>query len=270
MGNVGAHHSFQESEGFFLAQFIGGFRMKRSFIFTFLLVFILTGSAYANTWQWWSVSLPTQSVEPTQPSWSSEPILPSQPSWSIDPIQPTQPSWSFEPTQPSQPLWPTEPTQPIEPTPPTTDPETPIEPIEPSTPENRVPYPNLSLTGEEHQLINQLNQERIKQGLKPLAVDMALVSIAKTKSHDMASNNYFSHVSPTLGTVYNMLDNAGITYSRAGENIARAGSVSRAHELFMNSSGHRANILHSGYTHIGVGIVKYGTSYHVTQVFIKK
>ena len=114
-----------------------------------------------------------------------------------------------------------------------------------------------------------MNQERTEAGLKPLQVDMDLVRVAKTKSHDMAENNYFSHVSPNLGTVYNMLDREGIYYTRAGENIARAASVNRAHELFMNSSGHRANILHSGYTHIGVGIVKHGTSYRVTQVFIK-
>jgi uncharacterized YkwD family protein len=119
-------------------------------------------------------------------------------------------------------------------------------------------------------LIDLVNQERTKAGLKPLQVDMDLVRVAKTKSHDMAENNYFSHVSPTLGTVYNMLDREGIYYTRAGENIARAASVNRAHELFMNSSGHRANILHSGYTHIGVGIVKHGTSYRVTQVFIKR
>lgn len=86
----------------------------------------------------------------------------------------------------------------------------------------------------------------------------------------MAVNNYFSHVSPTYGTVYSMLDQAGVSYSRAGENIAKTGDVSRAHTLFMNSAGHRANVLHSGYTHIGVGIVKRGTSYYVTQIFIKR
>lgn len=223
--------------------------MKRSFICSLLLILTLTAAASANAWQWWSSNPPSQSVQS---------------------VQSTQPSWSLEPIQPTQPYWPTEPIPPTQPVPSVPAPETPIEPIQPITPEDRVPFPNLSLSGEERQLINQVNQERIKHGLKPLNVDMTLVSIAKTKSHDMASNNYFSHVSPTLGTVYNMLDNAGVTYSRAGENIARTGSVSRAHDLFMNSSGHRANILHSGYTHVGVGIVKYGTSYHITQVFIKK
>jgi uncharacterized protein YkwD len=133
-----------------------------------------------------------------------------------------------------------------------------------------VPLPNPSLSSDEQSLINQVNHERIKNGQRALTIDYSLVALAKKKSHDMAVNNYFSHVSPTLGTVYTMLDAAGISYSRAGENIARTGSVSRAHPLFMNSAGHRANILHSGYTHIGVGIVKQGTGYHITQIFIKK
>jgi uncharacterized YkwD family protein len=133
-----------------------------------------------------------------------------------------------------------------------------------------VPLPNPSLSSDEQTLINQVNQERAKNGMKALQIDYSLVSLAKQKSHDMAVNSYFSHVSPTLGTVYTMLDRAGVSYSRAGENIARTGTVARAHPLFMNSAGHRANILHSGYTHIGVGIIKQGTSYHVTQIFIKK
>ncbi|HBN97393.1 MAG TPA: hypothetical protein DDZ66_13965, partial [Firmicutes bacterium] len=177
------------------------------------------------------------------------------------------PSWS-------EPSWPSPSPQPDpEPNPnpnPNPNPGSPILPTQPSNPGSKVPLPNPSLTSDEQNLINQVNQERAKNGQQALKIDYDLVALAKKKSHDMAANNYFSHVSPTLGTVYNMLDNAGISYSRAGENIARTGSVSRAHPLFMNSAGHRANILHSGYTHIGVGIVKQGTSYHITQIFIKK
>ena len=99
---------------------------------------------------------------------------------------------------------------------------------------------------------------------------MGLVKIAKDKSYDMAAYNYFDHVSPNHGTVYNMLTSAGISYQRAGENIATAGSVLRTHELFMNSSGHKANIMSAGYTHIGVGIAQYGRTYYVTQVFIRR
>lgn len=179
-------------------------------------------------------------------------------------------SWSWwAPTVPNiqNPSW----GQPSWPTPsPNPSPGTPILPSQPSNPGAKVPLPSSSLTSDEQSLINQVNQERAKHGLNALKIDYSLVALAKQKSHDMAVNNYFSHVSPTLGTVYTMLDRAGVSYSRAGENIARTGSVSRAHPLFMNSAGHRANILHSGYTHIGVGIVKQGTSYHITQIFIKR
>lgn len=223
-----------------------------------------SAAVQASAWEWWSQ---TPAV-PSQPSVPSQPAPPSQPSspgyywWQPNlPAQPSQPTW---PNQPNEPKTPSEPAQPVDPVQPV-EPSKPVEPVE-----NKVPFPSLSLSSDEQRLIDLVNQERAKAGLNPLQIDMDLVRVAKMKSHDMAENNYFSHVSPTYGTVYNMLDREGIFYTRAGENIARAASVSRAHELFMNSSGHRANILHSGYTHIGVGIVKYGTSYRVTQVFIKR
>ena len=84
-----------------------------------------------------------------------------------------------------------------------------------------MPFPSLSLSSDEQRLIDLVNQERAKAGLSPLQVDMDLVRVAKVKSHDMAEHNYFSHVSPTYGTVYNMLDQEGVFYTRAGENIAR-------------------------------------------------
>lgn len=212
--------------------------MKR--ILLFALVCLLFAAPLAEaSWGWWAPTVPN--IQP--PSWS-------------------EPSWPSPSPQPDP-----------EPNPnpnPNPNPGSPILPTQPSNPGSKVPLPNPSLTSDEQNLINQVNQERAKNGQQALKIDYDLVALAKKKSHDMAANNYFSHVSPTLGTVYNMLDNAGISYSRAGENIARTGSVSRAHPLFMNSAGHRANILHSGYTHIGVGIVKQGTSYHITQIFIKK
>ncbi|NMB21340.1 MAG: serine protease [Firmicutes bacterium] len=220
--------------------------MKRILLFVLVCVLFVAPLAEAS-WGWWAPVQPN--IQP--PSWN-------QPSWpSPNPKPNPQPTPQPNP-QPN-------------PTPnPTPNPGSPILPAQPSNPGTKVPLPSSSLTSDEQTLINQVNQERTKNGLQALKIDYSLVSLAKQKSHDMAVNNYFSHVSPTLGTVYTMLDRAGVSYSRAGENIARTGSVARAHPLFMNSAGHRANILHSGYTHIGVGIVKQGTSYHVTQIFIKK
>jgi len=67
-----------------------------------------------------------------------------------------------------------------------------------------------------------------------------------------------------------MLDSAGVKYSRAGENIATTGSVSRAHPLFMGSSGHRATFSIPATPILGLGVVKRGVTYYVTQIFIKK
>lgn len=218
--------------------------MKRFCFAVLLLVFVAASAAVqASAWDWWAPTLPNTQQPSTPPIW--------------------------QPTQPAQPTKPTTPTQPTTPTP---SPSTPIQPVQPSAPSSgsKVPVPSTSLTSDEQRIIDQVNQERIKNGKQPLQVDYTLVSLAKKKSYDMATNSYFSHVSPTYGTVYSMLDQAGVSYSRAGENIAQTGDLNRVHSLFMNSSGHKANILHSGYTHIGVGIAKRGTSYYVTQIFIKK
>ncbi|MDI9441573.1 MAG: hypothetical protein GX101_00415 [Firmicutes bacterium] len=206
--------------------------MKRRVLLSLFLVLILAASVGASSWSWWAPSAP-----PKGGSSNSGQVL-----W---------PNVNQQPVQPR-------------PTPPVQQPETPAQPVQPTPP------PSSSVTADEQLIISQVNQERLKNGLSPLQVDSALVALAKKKSQDMAVNNYFSHVSPTYGTVYSMLDSAGVKYSRAGENIATTGSVSRAHPLFMGSSGHRANILHSGYTHIGVGVVKRGVTYYVTQIFIKK
>ncbi|MFZ5647362.1 MAG: CAP domain-containing protein [Bacillota bacterium] len=113
------------------------------------------------------------------------------------------------------------------------------------------------LTAEETQLLSLINQERTSRGLKPFEVDMRLVGTARAKAQDMAVNNYFSHTSPTLGTPYDQMVKAGITgyYILGAENIAFARSVQEAHTNFMNSDGHRRNILDPRHTHIGLGVV---------------
>lgn len=216
--------------------------MKRLSAVVLTIVLLAAAGVQASAWEWWAPTLPN-----TPPASST----PWQPNWPVNPSPNPNPNPNPNPTP---------------------NPSTPILPVQPSQPGSgsQVPEPSPSLTSDEQRLIDQVNQERIKNGKQPLKIDYTLVALAKKKSHDMAVNNYFSHVSPTYGTVYSMLDQAGVSYSRAGENIAKTGDVSRAHTLFMNSAGHRANVLHSGYTHIGVGIVKRGTSYYVTQIFIKR
>lgn len=124
---------------------------------------------------------------------------------------------------------------------------------------------------EAEEVLKLVNAERSKEGLKPLTLSSQLTSIANTKAQDMADKNYFSHQSPTYGSPFDMLKQFGVSYHYAGENIA-AGQQSAEDVMndWMNSSGHRANILNENYTQLGVGYVKggsYGTEW--VQLFIK-
>lgn len=123
----------------------------------------------------------------------------------------------------------------------------------------------------ENQILSLVNKERSKQGLSSLTLNWELSRVAKIKSQDMASNNYFSHQSPTYGSPFDMMKKFGISYRSAGENIACGQrSAQEVMNSWMNSSGHRANILSSSYTQLGVGYVKggsYGTYW--TQMFIR-
>jgi uncharacterized YkwD family protein len=141
-------------------------------------------------------------------------------------------------------------------------------PSNPSTPSTSTPG-NSGLTAEESKMVNLVNQERTKQGVKPLGVNMVLVGLARKKSQDMVDRNYFSHTSPTYGSPFDMMKNAGVTYRTAGENIAGAATTESAHQNLMNSSGHRANILNSAFNQVGIGIVSGSTYGNIfTQMFI--
>ncbi|MBU3143193.1 CAP domain-containing protein [Clostridium sp. CF012] len=124
----------------------------------------------------------------------------------------------------------------------------------------------------EKEVVTLVNQERAKQGLAPLKDNLQLSNVARTKSEDMRDNNYFSHTSPTYGSPFDMMKKFGITYSAAGENIAMgqptAASVMNG---WMNSPGHKANILSANFTEIGVGVAKDKSgSIYWTQQFIGK
>lgn len=130
---------------------------------------------------------------------------------------------------------------------------------------------NGDLTSDELEVFNLINAKRTANGLSPLNIDNELQNVARVKAKDMVDNNYFSHNSPTYGTPFNMMKNFGITYKTAGENIAGNSSNQGAVEAWMNSEGHRANILNSSYNYTGVAVVKsakYGKIY--VQMFIGK
>lgn len=140
-------------------------------------------------------------------------------------------------------------------------------------PGEKVTIPNLDATKSiESQVIQLTNQERAKNGLKPLTQDWELSRVARYKSVDMRDKNYFSHTSPTYGSPFTMMKNFGISYRAAAENIAAGQTTAQGVvNAWMNSSGHRANILSTRYTHIGVGYAKGGSQRHYwTQMFISK
>lgn len=123
----------------------------------------------------------------------------------------------------------------------------------------------------EHDVIQLCNQERAKHGLQPLSPDWQVSRVARHKSTDMRDKNYFSHTSPTYGSPFDMLKAYNISYRAAGENIAKGQrSAQQVVQSWMNSSGHRQNILSPNYTHIGVGYADGGTGPYWTQMFISK
>lgn len=118
------------------------------------------------------------------------------------------------------------------------------------------------------QVIALTNQARVENGLEPLAMSTSLMESAQFKTDDMAATRILSHDSPNYGGMQNILNRFNIAYSYAGENIAVGQrSPEEVVNAWMNSSGHRANILNSNYTHIGVGYSSNGNYW--TQHFIR-
>lgn len=125
------------------------------------------------------------------------------------------------------------------------------------------------MNADEKQMLSLVNNERIKRGLHPLKADAALVKLGRLKAQDMIEKGYFSHTSPTYGSPFEMMRSAGVQYTYAGENLAKAWSVTSAHNALMNSSGHRANILNENFNRIGIAVVKDGFYKYFVQLFIR-
>lgn len=130
---------------------------------------------------------------------------------------------------------------------------------------------NSTLSSDELEVFNLINEQRTKNGLSALKIDDEVQNVARIKAQDMVDNNYFSHTSPTYGSPFDMLKKFGVSYKSAGENIAGNSSNSGAVNAWMNSEGHKANILSNNYNYTGIGVVsspKYGKMY--VQMFIGK
>lgn len=132
-----------------------------------------------------------------------------------------------------------------------------------------IPSIDSSVTEYETEVVRLVNKERTSRGLSPLTQNWELSRVARYKSQDMKDKKYFSHTSPTYGSPFEMMRSFGISYKTAGENIAKGYSTpSAVVNGWMNSSGHRANILNSSFKEIGVGYVPEGNYW--TQMFIAK
>lgn len=130
-----------------------------------------------------------------------------------------------------------------------------------------------SLEQMELALHNRINAQRKKQGLKPLRDNPTLRKVARAYSRRMSEEKFFSHNDPSGKSVAARVGIAGITYRMLGENIAKSLNVrdplKTAEQGWMNSKGHRENILREGFTETGIGIWKKGRSYHFTQIFLR-
>ncbi|MBU7318127.1 CAP domain-containing protein [Paenibacillus oleatilyticus] len=150
-----------------------------------------------------------------------------------------------------------QPTTPVKPQPVPAKPQptTPAKP-QPTTPAQQPDSGSQQGTNQSafaSQVVNLVNQERAKAGLQPLTSDSALTGMALDKAKDMYNNGYFDHTSPTYGSPFDMMRSYGIRYSYAGENIAKGQrSPQEVMNAWMNSQGHRENILSPNFTKIGV------------------
>jgi uncharacterized YkwD family protein len=142
--------------------------------------------------------------------------------------------------------------------------------VKPYTPSSTTTPPtttSANSTAMQNEMLGYINAERAKAGVSQLTLSQTLSDGAYLKSKDMAVNGYFDHNSPTYGSPFDMMKSLGITYSTAGENIAKNTSVKGAHDAFMNSPGHRANILNANFRKIGLGFYQSGGYLYVTQWF---
>ncbi|ENY8394324.1 TPA: sporulation protein [Clostridioides difficile] len=127
-----------------------------------------------------------------------------------------------------------------------------------------------SFSAYQKEVVDLVNIERAKAGLNPLTLDSSISNVATKKSQDMIDNNYFSHNSPTYGSPFDMLKKFGISYKTAGENIAMGQKTPKeVVNAWMNSEGHRKNIMNPNFSKIGVGVAqKSGGSIYWTQIFV--
>ena len=129
----------------------------------------------------------------------------------------------------------------------------------------------------EQAIFNKVNEERVKAGVAPLSYNTTMEKYARIKSQDMGDNNYFSHTDLNGNYITAKMKEDGVSYNSWGENIAYLGGYGTdptvlANQFmtnWMNSSGHRKNILSTDFTSIGVGVYQIGDKVYATQEFYR-
>ena len=215
--------------------------------------------------------IPVQPVTPNVPSNPAQPVTPNVPSNPAQPVTPNVPSNPVKPiipnvpSNPAKPVIPNVPSNPAQPA----IPNTPSKPIDPAPEKpSKIEVPN-SLSAYESKVIELTNIERTKAGLKPFKANNELSKVSRIKSKDMTDKNYFDHNSPTYGSPFDMMKKFGISYNHAAENIAKGQKTpEEVVKAWMNSAGHRANILNSNLDQIGVGYDSRSNAW--TQMFISQ
>jgi uncharacterized protein YkwD len=135
-----------------------------------------------------------------------------------------------------------------------------------------------SISEDMHAMLALVNQARSDAGVDPLCFNAKLNEAALAHSQDMADNSFFTHEGTAVGgsnvatTVGSRVSAVGYGWSNVAENIASGSGYTTSHDMLMDSSGHRTNILNSAYTQIGIGFATYPSTFHfgnevITQVF---
>jgi uncharacterized protein YkwD/uncharacterized membrane protein required for colicin V production len=110
----------------------------------------------------------------------------------------------------------------------------------------------------EAKMLELVNAERLRAGLRPLVADERLREVARQHSQEMFRLGYFAHVSPSAGSPADRLQRSGVPFATAGENLAYAPTVEVAHSGLMASPGHRKNILTPEFSRVGIGVMRGG------------
>ncbi|MGI0488111.1 CAP domain-containing protein [Pantanalinema rosaneae CENA516] len=148
-----------------------------------------------------------------------------------------------------------------------------LPPRQPRSQQSPVPAQSVSTAAMEEQVRQRINAIRQQQGLSELRQHEELAQVARNYSRRMAEQNFFAHQSPQGDTMVQRVESAGIAYRMVGENLFTSTNIPQpvpaAVNGWMNSPGHRANILRSEYQETGIGIWRQGNTYYFTQLFLR-